>query len=233
MILLLHSGGPDSHVCWLMHPEWQPVYVRHGAGNERAELKALVDLAKMDSRFRPRIVESVRCKARFDGHVFYRNMLLLTSALAAFPKADGVAFGALLGEGSADKSATFCRRLERVWQASEGRKVKVLRPLRHLTKAMALQRGMALPGGHALGATTSCYHGNRCGRCQACFRLGIARYLCGLELFPPELPTETLGIRATLRANKLTRWPAMALANADVARAYALHWLRNHPQKEG
>jgi hypothetical protein len=225
MILLLHSGGPDSHVCWLIHPEWQPVYVRHGAGNEKAELKALVDLATMDPRFRPRIVDGPLCKARFDGHIPYRNMMLLTTALAAFPDAEAVAFGALLGEGSGDKSAAFCRRLERVWQASEGRRVRVLRPLRHRTKAMALRRGMGLPGGHALGGTTSCYHGNRCGRCQACFRLGIARYLCGLEMFPPELPTETLGVWVTLKANPVSRWPAMALANVDVVRAYARHRL--------
>jgi hypothetical protein len=221
MILLLHSGGLDSHVAWLMHPEWKPVYVGHGNENERTEVQALSNISVLDPRFKPTILHSVRCKPRFDGHIGYRNLLLMTSALAAFPDAEAVAYGALLGEGSGDKSAAFARATERVWRRSEGRRVKVLRPLRHMTKSMALRRGMALPGGHALAATTSCYHGTRCGRCQACFRLGIARFLCGMDIAPPEFPTETLGVRATLRANPVSRWPVLAAANIDVVLAHA------------
>jgi hypothetical protein len=217
-----------------MHPQWRPVYVRHHAPNERAEVQALNNLSILDERFMPSMVNSVRCDARFDGHIPYRNLLLLTSALAAFPTAEAVAYGALLGEGSGDKSAAFCRAVEHVWRTSEGRRVRVLRPLHHMTKAMVLQRGMRLPGGHHLGATTSCYHGTRCGRCQACFRLGIARYLCGLDLVPPQMPSETLGIRATLAANPVQRWPAMALANLDVVRAYTRYrYARQRAGQEG
>jgi hypothetical protein len=234
MILLLHSGGLDSHIVFLMHPEWQPVYVRHGAPNEVFERHALNNLSILDARFKPTVVNSVHCKVRFDGHIAYRNLLLLTSALAAFPEAEAVAYGALLGEGSGDKSAAFCRAVERVWYTSEGRRVRVLRPLHHMTKAAALRRGLRLPGGHHLTATASCYRGTRCGTCQACFRLGIARYLNGLDDAPPSLPTETLGVRATLAANPVQRWPAMALANLDVIHAYAQHrWDRQRAGRKG
>jgi hypothetical protein len=216
----------DSHVCFLMHPDWKPVYVCHGAQNQRMEHRALSDIAALDPRFEPVIINSgVTPPVRFDGHIDYRNALLLMTALAAYPNAEAVAFSALLGEGSGDKSARFCRRLEKVWQVSEGRRVKVLRPLSRLTKAQALRRGMRLPGGHALAATTSCYHGNHCGRCQACFRVGIARYLCGLDLFPPQLPRETLGVKATLAATPMRRWPSLAVANMDVVRAYTRYRL--------
>lgn len=225
-VILLHSAGMDSHVAFLMHPDWQPVYVAHGAENEATELRALQKLAELDRRFKPVIINAVQMPARFDGHVFFRNLVLLSSALAAFPDSEAVAFGALLGEGSGDKSAAFCRHLMRAWKSSEGHKVRLLRPLRHMTKSMALRRGLKLTGGQFLNHTTSCYHGNRCGKCQSCFRLGIAQYLCGLRIEPPALPTETLGVRATLAAAPMTRWPAMALANVDVVRAFAQFRLR-------
>jgi hypothetical protein len=218
--LLLHSGGCDSQVCWLLDRTLKPVYVAHGAQNQGAEIKALGAIASLDPSFRPYTVHSVRCKAEFDGHIPYRNALLLVSALAAFPEAESITYGALLGEGSGDKSAAFARHLAAALSIGEGRQVRILRPLRHLTKARALRLGLSLPGSHTLTATTSCYSGTECGHCQACFRLGIALYLNGLRGEPPELPLETKGVRATLRTNQLRRWPALALANADVVHAY-------------
>lgn len=210
----------DSHIAWLMYPDWQPVYVVHGSENQENELGALQDLHRADPRFGYEVVKGNRLIAEPDGHIPYRNMLLLTNVLAAYPHASAVAYGALLGEGSGDKSRRFVKRLEKVYQASEGRKVRVLTPLSRWTKAQALRRGLELPGGDLLDRTISCYHGYGCGRCQACFRRGIAEYLCDLRSTPPALPTETKGGLATLRANKLTRWPSLAASNADVLRAY-------------
>lgn len=226
MIVLLHSGGCDSQVCWLMNPHWKPVYVRHGAGNEDAEITALMDIRRRDSRFQPCVLKTIAPDIEFDGHIAHRNALLLVTALAAFPHAEAIAYGALLGEGSGDKSATFARHLAHALSVGEGRRIKVLRPLRHMTKATALRRGLKLDYHHTLDATTSCYHGNDCGVCQACFRLGIAHYLNGHRQAPPPLPIETYGIRAALRANNLRRWPSMALANLDVIRAYGRYRLR-------
>jgi 7-cyano-7-deazaguanine synthase in queuosine biosynthesis len=227
MIVLLHSGGLDSQVCWLMHQDWKPVYVRHGAGNERAELQALADIQQMMPTFNPQVIElGFTPKVERDGHIAHRNALLLVAALAAYPEATGIAYGALLGEGSGDKSASFARHLTKALSVGEGRRVEILRPLRHMTKARALRAACEYPGGHTLVATTSCYHGTACGMCQACFRLGIANYLCGFRDEPPRLPNETKGVLATLRANKLRRWPALALANLDVVHAYGLHRMR-------
>jgi hypothetical protein len=218
-----------------MHPDWLPVYVRHGAENETAEMDALHNLAILDDRFRPVVVRGPSIpRVHPDGHLDYRNLLLLTTALARFPRVTAVAYGALLGEASGDKSPAFCRALERVWWESEHRRVQVLRPLRHMTKARALKLGMGLPGGHVLcSSTVSCYHGNHCGRCQACFRLGIAMYLCGISETMPQFPSETLGIRAALRSAPLRRWPSMALANLDVAQAMVVDLRQRAGRKVG
>jgi 7-cyano-7-deazaguanine synthase in queuosine biosynthesis len=227
VIILLHSGGLDSQVCWLMHQDWKPVYVRLGGEGERAELQALADIQQMMPTFNPQVVELGFTPAvQRDGHIAFRNALLLTAALAAFPEADGIAYGALLGEGSGDKSRAFAKRLAAAWSIGEARPVRLYRPLARMTKATALRRACEYPGGHTLTATTSCYHGTNCGVCQACFRLGIANYLCGFRDAPPPLPNETKGVLATLRANKLRRWPALALANLDVVQAYGLYRIR-------
>jgi len=227
VIILLHSGGVDSQCAWLMHPWWKPVYVRLGGEGETAELQALVDINRMMPNFEPHILKlGFTPDVEYDGHIAFRNALLLTIVLAAFPHAEGIAYGALLGEGSGDKGRAFARHLSRAYSVGEGRPIKVLRPLRHMTKAGAIQRACEHPGGHTLTACSSCYHGTNCGQCQACFRLGIAKYLCGFRAAPPVLPNETNGVLATLRANKLRRWPSMALANMDVVHAYAKYRLR-------
>lgn len=227
MRLLLASGGMDSQVCWLMDPELKPVYVRHGAKNESAETNALQAIAALDPRFRPVALALGFSPPRdFDGHIAHRNALLIVAALAAYPRAESITLGALLGEGSGDKSASFARHLAAALSVGEGRPVRILRPLHRMTKAQALRRGLSLPGSHTLDVTTSCLHGNGCNRCQSCFRLGIAQYLNGLRDDLPGLPTETKGVLATLRANKLRRWPELALANLDVVRAHALNAAR-------
>jgi 7-cyano-7-deazaguanine synthase in queuosine biosynthesis len=227
MIVLLHSGGVDSQAAWLMNQHWKPVYVCLGGEGQDAELQALADIRQMMPTFQPCIIKlGFTPEVEYDGHIAHRNALLLTAALAAFPHAEAVAYGALLGEGSGDKSATFARHLSRAYSAGEGRPIRVLRPLRYMTKAQAIRRACEYPGGHTLTATTSCYHGTACQMCQACFRLGIANYLCGFRAAPPPLPNETYGVWATLRANKLRRWPGMALANMDVVHAYARYHLR-------
>jgi len=218
----------DSQVCWLMNPTWKPVYVAHGAEQEVEEIKALANIRWRDSRFQPCVLRlGFAPDIERDGHIAHRNALLLTAALAAFPKADAVAYGALLGEGSGDKSSSFARHLAESLSIGEGRPIKVLRPLRHMTKAQALRKGIELDNCGTLDVTTSCYHGTACGRCQPCFRLGIAQYLNGLRSDLPALPTETKGVRATLRANSLSRWPALALANTDVIRAHGLYYARS------
>jgi len=202
-----------------MNPGWVPVYVAHGSQNEEYELQALEELSKNDPRFNATVIRTIKLMAQPDGHIYYRNALLLTTALASFPGATAVAFGALLGEGSGDKSSRFVKRLERAWQASEGRRVRLLTPLARMTKATALRKALALPGGDSLRHTVSCYAGKpTCGKCQACFRRGIAEYLNGVGEMP-QYPTETNGAWATLRAAHPTRWPALALANVDVLRA--------------
>ena len=225
--ILLHSGGLDSHLVWLRHPHWHPVYVVHDAPNEDNERAALRRLKRADPRFGYNLVGLPSLNAEPDGHIPFRNMLLATTVLHHYPHATAIAYGALLGEGSGDKSARFRRALENTWQLSENRRIRLLAPLARTTKARAWKAAAALPGAEHLNLTVSCYHQPNpgCGMCQGCFRRGIAAYLVGASDTLPDLPIETYGALATLRANPIRRWPALAAANLDVVEAFARHQL--------
>ena len=217
--LLLHSGGLDSHCLWLMDRDRTPVYVLHGSRNEAQELVALDRLHRADPTFEFVTVPGPLLGpiARTDAHIPHRNALLILSALAFFPDATEVAYGALLGEGSKDKSAAFRRALTRLTERSEKR-VEVVAPLSRMTKASAVRKATALSGTDWIPLTVSCTNGTECGRCQACFRRSVALYLCGIISVAPEWPTETEGPWATVKANPPSRWPALALSNLDVLR---------------
>src|SRR5260370_7123751 len=68
-----------------------------------------------------------------DGHVLHRNLSFLVSVVQAFPQAQAIAYGALRGEASADKSPAFVRAANRVFRASEGGP-RIEAPLLHTTK---------------------------------------------------------------------------------------------------
>ena len=226
--LLLHSGGMDSHICWLMDRERLPVYVAHGSGNQRTELDRLHALrghhANDMHAFDFAVVRArdLSHSVQLDGHITHRNAYLILSAAMAFPDVEEVAYGALRGEGSPDKSPRFVRAMTRMLTMSEGRPCTVEAPLLHMTKAQALRYAQRLDGADALELTWSCYHPgpDPCGQCQACYRRHLAQWSAGLRPDPPTaLPTETFGPWATLRRTPVSRWPALAAANMPAMRA--------------
>lgn len=226
--LLLHSGGLDSHICWLLDRTREPVYVAHGSGNQRRELDTLRQLAAHhaddDQPFGYSIVRGADLSrsVEADGHIAHRNAYLLLTAAMAFPKATEVAYGALRGEASADKSPRFVRAMERMLTESEGRQIDVSAPLLAYTKTQATVIGYRLAGAEALDLTWSCYHDGSepCGRCQACYRRHLALWVAGRADHPPAaLPSESKGPWANLRSVPLSRWPAMISANVPAARA--------------
>lgn len=228
MRLLLHSGGLDSHICWLMDRDRVPVYVEHGSGNAAREVVQLQKLAAYHEGdvqpfvYKRILAADLRRHVLADGHIAHRNAYLILSAAVALPAATEVAYGALRGEGSADKSPAFVRAMTRLLTASEGRPVTVAAPLLHMTKGQALAHARTLDGFGALEVTWSCYHDGPepCGRCQACYRRHLAEWAAGLRTDPPpRLPTETFGPWATLRRTPLRRWPSLAAANTTAVRA--------------
>ena len=227
MRYLLHSGGLDSHVAWLLDPDRVPVYVCHDARNQHRELAALADLADNDPSFAPLIIDglSVGHGATLDGHVRHRNLVLLVT-VAAHLHANEVVYAAVRGEASADKSPEFVRALDRTLRISEG--TRLVAPLLRWTKGQAVRA--ALDAAHdrdkaveALLLTRSCYSAEapECGQCQACYRRHLALWQAGMQDTPPDhLPTETDGAWANLRRTPLRRWPDLARANTVAVRAW-------------
>lgn len=221
--MLLYSGGMDSHALWMLTGScWPCVYVRHGAPNEHRELETLEGLGGLPGMVL-HIVSGpdLHALVASDGHIAHRNLLLIACAASAFPDATVLAYGAVRGEASPDKTPSFMRAASKALTRSENRRVRVVAPLVHMTKAQAYAKALALPGGAAqLAATWSCYDPNGpCGQCQACYRRELARWRAGQRGEPPALPTLTDGPVANLRRAPLRHWPAMAMANIDSLRA--------------
>ena len=225
--LLLHSGGLDSHIAWLIDRGRTPVWVDHGQENSTRERETLYRLAEYHDRDKVPFVATgivgpdLGPMIQPDGHIAHRNLCLLLTVAMRFPDAVEIAYGALRGEASADKSPAFVRAASRVLSESEGRSITVEAPLLHFTKGQALRVAQAYPGAGALALTWSCYHNDGpCGQCQACYRRHLAEWTAGLRKDPPAaLPTETKGWRANLAAMPLRRWPAAAAANMPAVRA--------------
>lgn len=219
---LLHSGGLDSHVAWLLDPTRVPVYIRHGASNERHEIEALRGLVKWGN-FSPRYIHGpdIGRWAAPDGHVRHRNLVLL-ACVASLSDAEEVAYAAVRGEASADKSPQFVASLARTLHISE-RDTTLVAPLARLTKAQALARAVELgdTARRQLDATRSCYshYVLPCGECQACYRRALAYWTIGLRDLPPPLPKKTDGAFENLRRTPVRRWPDLARANVPAARA--------------
>lgn len=216
MNIVLHSGGLDSHLVWL-RTRYQPVYVRYGGAAEESELAALRHLAGSVPGFSFRIVEGplLTGLTELDGHIPHRNAALITAA-AATTGADRIAYGALLGEASGDKSFGFRVAMTATLSLGEGRRIRVEAPLARLTKVGALRRALILYREDVLLVLpylVACYHGTWCGQCQGCYRRALAEWRCNLLPNPPRLPVETRGPVAALRTVPVRRWPGMAVAN--------------------
>jgi 7-cyano-7-deazaguanine synthase len=102
------------------------------------------------------------------GEVIGRNALLLTSALAAKPKAAMIGIGIHAGTAYSDCSPAFVSAVQAVFDLSTGGRCRVDAPFLAFTKAdvFRLARELDAP----LDQTYSCELGlaQPCGRCSSC-----------------------------------------------------------------
>lgn len=234
MTVQLFSGGMDSLCLWLLCGQPTPVYVKVGAPYEAAELLVLGRLMHQLEGFDPVILDGPPIALRPDpgtGHIPHRNLVLIVTAAAALDP-DVIITGALLGEASPDKSASFHRRAGHALTASERRPVRVVAPAHRWTKTGLLARTLARFPAHAaaIATTRSCYvpSGPPCDRCPACFRRAVAEYHVGIRADRPRLPTGATvgGGWAAMRGAGVSRWPAVAVNNVTAAAALAGHRMR-------
>ena len=192
-VVALVSGGVDS----LALTAWArasgrvvPVYVRCGLAWEPAELRAVRRwLAALGSaRVQALQVMDLPLRSWYGAHwsvrgrgvpsatsadaaVYLpgRNLLLASAAAicAVRQKASAIAFGTLAANPFDDATPAFFTSLGRCLSRAFSRPLRILAPLRRMTKAQVMARYPALP--YAL--TMSCLQprGDRhCGRCNKC-----------------------------------------------------------------
>ncbi len=189
----LVSGGLDSGV--LLHRLLAqgvlvtPLYVRCGLRWETAELYWLRRLlrALRHPRLDTLVVVHMPMVSLYGAHWAFagrvpgtrsadravylpgRNVLLLTAAAiqAARRQIPAVALGILAGNPFGDATPSFLRRFSACMSEALGHPVRVLAPLRRMSKTKTLRAGRGAP----LGLTFSCLQprGSRhCGRCNKC-----------------------------------------------------------------
>lgn len=198
---VLVSGGLDSAVLVrrLLRSgrRIQPLYVRCGLAWEAAELTWLRRLLRAlhSPRLAPLVVLELPLRSMYGRHwsltgrgvpgsrsadtaVYLpgRNALLLTHA-AVYCAQRGIAtiaLGLLKGNPFADASPAFLRRMAGCLSQALGRPIRILAPLRHLTKVQLVRSARGVP----LSLTFSCLAPRlpagrqvawrACGRCNKC-----------------------------------------------------------------
>lgn len=188
--VLLFSGGLDSLIHWRLLDRPRCLYIVLEHRYQEDELRTLArldrDLEKVAERLRIGVLQGPNLSVYEgeDAHIPLRNLILSTLATL---NADVIYLGAVAGEASRDKSRRFLSSLSRTLSLSEGRKIQVVAPFRHLTKTQLVKRYLKTYSPDLLKETRSCYTPDvpagfkGCGKCNACFRRWVAMSLNGIE----------------------------------------------------
>lgn len=206
-VCALVSGGLDSavllHRLVLSGRRVTPLYIRCGLSWEPAELYWLRRFLRAfrSPGLAPLLIVDVPLGSTYGRHwsltgrgvpgasspdraVYLpgRNVLLLAHAgiVCARRRIGAVAVGLLKGNPFGDASPAFLRVMGRCLALALGRPVRILAPLRRVTKAQLLRRAASVP----LALTFSCLRpvGRRhCGRCNKCAERQRAFRTAGLS----------------------------------------------------
>lgn len=178
--ILLFSGGLDSLIAWYYLDKPVCLYVDIGHRYNKTEKESIQRVAKLTEMT---IIIDRRIylgdQERGDAFIPMRNSFLLhTAALYA----DNIWIAIQKGEMEIpDRSDKFLEAIGSLLSFLQEREIKVDTPFREMTKTEMVR--WYLERGHpveALYTTTSCYNGNSCGECAACFRRWVSMELNGL-----------------------------------------------------
>jgi len=195
-VCALVSGGLDSCVMLAglaeRHTAVHPLYIRHGLRWENAELRHLLRFlaAARLARVRPLAVLRLPVRDLYGVHWSLggrnipgtksedaavhlpgRNLLLLAKAavFCSQNRIGVIAIGSLRHNPFTDATPVFFRHIAAAASEALGTRLRVVAPLRGLTKGQVYRRGQRL--GLPLGLTFSCLaprRGKPCGHCNKC-----------------------------------------------------------------
>jgi 7-cyano-7-deazaguanine synthase len=193
-VVTLVSGGLDSTLMVLLARDagvtQHPLFIDYGQHSSDLEWQSCRRLLKENGLPRPRkmrlqgfgelvpsgLTSSAR-RLNEDAFLPGRNTLFLLAgaAFAYGVNADAVSIG-LLNEAThlfADQTAEYLRHAETFLSLAVGRRIALVAPLMHLTKADVLD----LVHAKRIRGTYSCHSGRSkpCGRCIACLEISHSR----------------------------------------------------------
>jgi len=184
--VLLYSSGMDSFICNYLYKPDILLYIRVGSKYEEKELRIINEFLndfKLHHKFKMVNLSFLKDYELDNAHIPLRNLLFLE--IASF-YGDTVMMGALRGETSKDKTKKFRFLTEQLlsycWDDKLGlgtkKKIKILFPLKNMTKTKALKLFIKKGGCIAdlKQYTVSCYSPqfDACGNCMSCFRRWVA-----------------------------------------------------------
>ena len=179
--ILLFSGGLDSFIAWHFLKKPECLYVDIGHRYHLQEMEAAMRLYHVTGLKvtidRKLILTELE---KEDAFIPMRN-----SFLAHIAALYGDKIWLIVQKGELeipDRSVLFMERISQLLTQLNGRDISVDSPFIGMTKTdmvkWYIEQG--LPVDH-LKLTMSCYNGNNCGYCPACFRRWVAFKLNGIE----------------------------------------------------
>ena len=182
--VLLYSGGMDSFIINYIYKPDILLYIDINQPYQKLEIELIRKWMNESKTKQELIVFDLKIPdfCIKNGHVPLRNVFFIEIA-SLF--GDVVYLGALKGETSRDKTKSFRRSINRFinYQMTDplmlksGKKIKVVFPLKNLTKTQALKKYLDLGGTmyDLTEYTISCYSEDGwCGECMSCFRRYVA-----------------------------------------------------------
>jgi 7-cyano-7-deazaguanine synthase len=191
------------------HAKVYPVFIRHGLIWEEAERRHLrrflraITITPLTTHYAPLTILDLPVRDLYSGHwsttgrripgrtspdaaVYLpgRNLLLLSKAAIFCARHDisTIAIGSLRGNPFPDATPAFFRQFATAAGGALGCRLRVIAPLRCLTKAQVIRRGARL--GLPLHLSFSCIaprRGQHCGRCNKCAERQRAFVEAGVE----------------------------------------------------
>jgi 7-cyano-7-deazaguanine synthase len=196
--VLLFSGGIDSTILLFKllreGKDLVLLFVNYGQKYAEQERKTTLEIATEASRaFKHAVIElkemDLDCGKMYDGFVPNRN-LTLCSLAATTLGADVIYLSGVADDNAVDKNETANNEMSALISKYCDKEVSVQSPLLTMTKGEAVAWFKKSFDGNILLMAYSCYNGEPCYDCEACYRRWVA--LVSNGIMPPNTLSDAI-----------------------------------------
>jgi len=190
-VVVLLSGGLDSlsALLWAIEQYGKnnvtPLYVDLGHRYVHKEIEAVKKITNyLNLDWKLAKAKFVGNLEREDGHIPYRNLFLILTAVYHLPDGGVVVIqNTQTGEEAiSDRRLEFNQEVETLLNKLESRQIEIICPFPHFTKGQIVKWLASRVPKDLIKETIGCFSpiGKNCGRCSACFRRWISLEAAGL-----------------------------------------------------